>query len=514
MRQRFSLLTSLLAFIWIACATLSVSAQALEPIVYTVRFPEPAKNYALVEATVPTGKQAFIEMMMPIWTPGYYRIENYAGKVQDFAARTTDGKALKVEQPTKNRWRIEAKEAKVVVASYKLTCASRSVTGNWVGDDMLVLNGGPSFVTLVEKAKRPHIVRLQLSPKWKQSMTGLDAAGDGKPNHYQAGDFDTLVDSPIVAGNLAIKEFEVDGSKHYVVAAGDTANWDGNRAASQLQKIVQENRRMWGPLPFKKYVFQFLLKGGGGGLEHANSALMFTSATATRGVEPNLSWLSFVSHEYCHAFNVKRLRPVELGPFDYEKEPRTTGLWVAEGLTTYYGDLIVCRAGLGETKDYLARLSSQIDRLQKSPGRLVQTLDQASRDVWAGGTSGVGGGAKTISYYVKGPVVGFVLDAKIQRATKGAKSLDDVMKLAYQRYGGEKGFTADQFRQTAEEVAGINLKEPFRKWLATTEELDYTEALDWFGLRFPQKVWRLEIRDDATADQTTRLQAWLRKTEK
>jgi predicted metalloprotease with PDZ domain len=187
---------------------------------------------------------------------------------------------------------------------------------------------------------------------------------------------------------------------------------------------------------------------------------------------------------------------------------------VAEGLTTYYGDLIVCRAGLGETKDCLARLSSHIDRLQKSPGRLVQTLDQASLDVWAGGTSGVGGGAKSISYYVKGPVVGFLLDAKIQRATKGGKSLDDVMKLTYQRYGGAKGFTADQFRKTAEEVAGIDLKEPFRKWLATTDELDYTEALDWFGLRFQQKTWRLEFSEGATADQTGRLQAWLRNTKK
>jgi predicted metalloprotease with PDZ domain len=479
--------------------------------VYTVRFPEPEKNYALVEASVPTGKQPFIEMMMPIWTPGYYRIENYAGKVQDFAAHTTDRKALKVEQPKKNRWRIDTDGSKTVHVSYKLLCTGRSVTGNWVGVDMLVLNGGPSFITLAEKARRPHVIRLELSPKWKQSMTGLEAAADVKLHHYQGADFDTLVDSPIVAGNLVVNEFEVDGSKHHVVAVGDTTQWDGMRAATQLQKLVKENRRMWGPLPFKKYVFQFLLKAGNGGLEHANSALMFTSVAATRGADPNLPWLNFVSHEYFHSFNVKRLRPVELGPFDYEKEPRTSGLWVAEGLTTYYGDLIVCRAGLGETKDYLTRLSSHIDRLQKSPGRLVQTLDQASLDVWAGGTSGVGGGAKTISYYVKGPVVGFLLDAKIQRAAKGAKSLDNVMKLAYQRYGGAKGFTPDQFRETAEEVAGIDLKEPFRKWLATTDELDYTEALDWFGLRFQQKTWRLEIREDATAEQTGRLQAWLRK---
>jgi predicted metalloprotease with PDZ domain len=472
-----------------------------------------------VEATIPSKNAQAIELMMPVWTPGFYRVENYAAKVQDLAARTPDGNELKVEQSKKNRWLIQTGGAKGVVVSYKLLCTGKSVTGNWVGPDLLILNGGPAFVTLVEIAQRPHDVLLELPEGWKQSMTGLDAAPDGKPHHYRAADFDTLVDSPIVAGKLAINDFAVDGSKHYVVAGGEIAQWDGKRAAADLQKIVEENRRLWGQLPFKKYVFLFSVRekgGGGGGLEHANSALMNTGSAATRGTGSNLSWLMFVSHEYFHAFNVKRLRPVELGPFDYEKEPRTTGLWVAEGLTTYFGDLIVSRAGFGSTKDFLARLSSHIDKLQNTPGRLVQTLEQASHDVWTSSMSGVGGGAKTISYYVKGPVVGFLLDAKIQRATGGAKSLDDHMKLAYKRYGGEKGFTADQFRECAEEVAGIDLKEPFRKWLGTTDELDYSEALDWFGLRFQsgdekQTTWRLEIRPDATQVQTARLQAWLAK---
>src|SRR5204863_616602 len=139
-------------------------------------------------------------------------------------------------------------------------------------------------------------------PTWKQSMSGLEAAPDGKPHHYLAPDFDTLVDTPIVAGNLAVNDFTVDGSHHFVVAAGDTTQWDGKQAATNLEKLVQENRRMWGFLPFKKYVFIFSLKGGGGGLEHANSALMMGSAASSRGT--NLTWLNFVSHEYFHAYNV------------------------------------------------------------------------------------------------------------------------------------------------------------------------------------------------------------------
>ncbi len=492
----------------------------LPAIVYRVRFPEPARNYALVDAAIPTGKQPSVELMMPVWTPGYYRVEDYAAKVRDLTARTPDGAAPAVERVKPNRWRVPTGGAATVHVSYKLTCTGRSVTGNWVGTDLAMLNGSSAFVTLAEKAQRPHEVHLELPAAWKQSMSSLEAAGNGKPHHYRAADHDTLVDSPILAGNLAVTTFAVDGSRHAVVAGGDTASWDGVRAAAELEKVVRAQRRLWGPLPFRKYVFLFVVreKGGGfGGLEHAHSALMSTSPAATRGKAPNRNWLMFVSHEYCHAFNVKRLRPVELGPFDYERPPRTTGLWVAEGLTTYYGDLLVRRAGLCTAGDYLSRLSGHIGRLQKTPGRLVQTLEQASADVWTSSMSGVGGGAKTVSYYVKGPVVGFLLDARIRRATDGAKSLDDVMRLAHRRYGGEKGFTAEQFRQTTEEAAGVDLKESFRKWLATTDELDYTEALSWFGLHFAagndgRNTWRLEISPDATAAQQQRRQAWLGTT--
>jgi predicted metalloprotease with PDZ domain len=514
-------LPSLLLLV-VGLAPQTASAQTPSPIVYTVKLPAPETHFAEIEATIPTDGRAAIELMMPIWSPGFYKVEDYAGKVQGLAARTADGKPLQVDQPKKNRWQIQTGGAPTVSVSYKLLCQGRSVTTNWVGEDLLVLNGGATFVTLVEKASRPHDIRLELPATWKQAMSGLDAGPGGKPNHFLAPDFDTLVDSPIVAGNLDVQEFEVDGSKHFVVAGGDIAQWDGKRVAGYLAKIVAENRRMWGFLPFKRYAFLCVLRQGkgGGGLEHKNSTLVMTNSTATRTEGSMASWLGLASHEYFHAFNVKRLRPVELGPFDYEKEPRTTGLWIAEGLTSYYGDLVLPRAGIGGTKEYLARLSSHISTLQKSPGRLVQSLEKASYDVWTSSFSGVGGSDKTISYYVKGPVVGFLLDARIRHATNGAKSLDDMMKLAYERYSGPKGFTADQFRQTAEDVAGVDLKEWFRKAISSTEELDYTEALEWFGLQFaaaegnaPTKTWKLEPRPNASDAQKARLQAWLARSE-
>jgi predicted metalloprotease with PDZ domain len=162
-------------------------------------------------------------------------------------------------------------------------------------------------------------------------------------------------------------------------------------------------------------------------------------------------------------------------------------------------------------------LSSQIERLQSQPGRRIQTLEQASLEVWSTPSSGLArnAGTNTVSYYVKGPIVGFLLDARIQHATAGRASLDDVMRLAYRRYSGEHGFTFDQFRQTAEEIAGTELRSWFDGAIRSTEELDYREALDWFGLRFAggegsTAKGKLEIRSDATEAQRAR---WRQLTE-
>jgi predicted metalloprotease with PDZ domain len=226
-----------------------------------------------------------------------------------------------------------------------------------------------------------------------------------------------------------------------------------------------------------------------------------------------------VSHEYFHAMNVKRLRPVELGPFDYEHPPNTTSLWISEGLTSYFGELMVQRSGLSSVSDALASLSVHIAHVQNSPGRLVQTLDQSSLDVWNGGVSGVGRDPNTtVSYYDKGPIVGFLLDARIRRLTNGRQSLDDVMRLAFTRYSGDRGFTAAEFQKVAEDVARTSLATFFHQALATTDELDYAEALDWFGLRFaagdPKTTvaWTLEIRADASEAQREHLRAWMPET--
>jgi len=328
-------------------------------------------------------------------------------------------------------------------------------------------------------------VQIVLPADWKISISGLASAPDGAANHYLAPDYDTLVDSPIVVGNPKVYEFEVSGKKHYLVNQGEGGIWDGPRSAADVEKIVHEAEKFWGALPYEKYVFFNLLTDAGGGLEHRNSCMLMSSRWRSTTREGYASWLGLVGHEYFHAWNVKRLRPVELGPFDYENEVYTTGLFIAEGFTDYYGALLVRRAGLINDGEYLRDVSANIRELQTTPGRLVQPVEDASRDAWIKlyrpdeNSPNV-----TISYYTKGAVIAFVLDAKIRHATNGSKSLDDVMRLAFQRYSGAKGYTTEEFRKAAEEVAGTDLRDWWHKTIDTTAELDYTEALDLYGLRF------------------------------
>ncbi|MGD2122892.1 MAG: hypothetical protein PVJ76_14155 [Gemmatimonadota bacterium] len=477
-------------------------------VVYTLRFPEPETQMAEIEVEVPTSGLQEAELMMPVWSPGFYRVQDYASKVQELTARTSDGQELAVTHPRPNHWQVETGGESEILVSYRLYCPDSFVTTNWVSPDLLVLNGGATYITPAGQGKHRFEVWIEPAPTWSGVATGLPELPDASPYNYWADDYDTLVDAPIVAGDLEVTTFLVDGVEHHLVDVGEKEGWDSHRASEDLQDIVEETLPLWGELPYEKYVFLNVFRRGGGGLEHENSTLLTTSARAMATPDGYRGWLSFASHEYFHAFNVKRLRPIELGPFDYEAPPRTSSLWLSEGVTSYLGDLFVARAGLMSREEYLASLSSVIRRLQESPGRLLQSLEQSSLEVWTNSNSGVGAAPTTVSYYVKGQVVGFLLDARIRTATNGERTFEDFMRLAYQRYGGERGFTPEELQATAEEVAGVGLGEWFGTALASTRELDYTEALEWFGLGFAED-WGLEVLELPSQAQQEHLAALL-----
>jgi predicted metalloprotease with PDZ domain len=262
--------------------TSSASAQtAAEPIRYTLRFPAPQTHYVDVEAVVPTRGQSTVELMMAVWTPGSYMVREYSRNVEAVTASTEDGLPLKIEKSDKNRWRLETVGRPAVRVTYRVYAREMTVRTNWVEADFAMLNGAPTFMTLGDGVPRPHEVTIAPAPGWRVSMTALPELPGG-PHRYRALDYDTLVDSPIVVGNPTVHEFTVGGRAHYLVDVGDAGVFNGAQAARDMEAVVAECLKMWGELPYDKYVlFNILtLTEGGGGLEHKSSAMLMSSRWA------------------------------------------------------------------------------------------------------------------------------------------------------------------------------------------------------------------------------------------
>ncbi len=457
---------------------------------YTVRFPAPQTHYAEVTAVVPTGGADAVELMMAVWTPGSYLVREFARNVEQLTAATTAGDPRAVTKTRKNRWRVTTGGTDRIVVRYRVYARELTVRTDFIDADMAILNGAATFITLVGGLDEPHDVAIDKPDGWSTIVTPLSPHPGGDANRFLAPDYDTLVDSPIVIGNPTLHTVAVEGVDHVLADFGEGNLFDGERAAADLRDLIATETQAWGVIPYPRYIFFNILTGGGNGLEHKASTMMTASVWSTRKKIDYQRWLGLAAHEFFHTWNGKRLRPVELGPFDYEHEVYTRSLWMVEGVTSYYELLMLRRAGLITHKQYLDKLSDSIDDLQTTPGRKVQPLALSSYDAWIkyyrGDENSIN---SSISYYTKGALIAWLLDAEIRRNSRGRKNLDDAMRLAYSRYAGDKGYTPSELRAVFEEVAGEPLTDFWARYVDGTEELDYKPALEQFGLHFhePEK---------------------------
>ena len=451
---------------------------------YTIRFPQAKNHYASVELRCESGGQQQFELMMPTWTPGSYLIREYARHVETITASDADGAELPVSRSRKNRWLVKCGDAKSVVVKYRLYCNEMTVRTNQVERDFALFNGASTFLSPVDARKLKHQVRIELPDDWKHAVCSLPNI-EGDKQSFVAEDFDELVDSPILCGNPNIYPFQVGEREHLLVSIGEGEIWDGVATVRDLEKIVAEHHRLWGVVPYPRYIFFNLLVEAGGGLEHDNSTVMMISRWYYRDREKYVRWLGLASHEFFHTWNVRRLRPKPLVEYDYESEVYLRSLWIAEGITSYYDDLQLVRCGLISQKEYLETVSKQIGTLQTTPGRNVQSLSDSSHDTWIKlYRPNENTGNSQVNYYNKGAVAAFLLDAEIRAATCDSKSLDDVMRLLYDRHADGVGYTPEDFQRLVAEVSGADLSHWFARHIDGVEEFDYSKCLDWYGLNF------------------------------
>ncbi|GIU82295.1 MAG: peptidase M61 [Pyrinomonadaceae bacterium] len=419
------------------------------------------------------------ELVMPVWTPGSYLIREYARHVQDFEAKDASGKPLNWRKINKNTWQIDTKDIKEYIVSYKVYANELTVRTNELNMEHAFWNNTALLFHPKGFLNAPSTVKVIPYGNWKVA-TGLPAIG---PNVFYAENFDILYDSPFEVSDFNEIEFEVRGIPHKWVVTGK-GNYDLKKLARDSAKIVEESAKIFGDLPYKNYLFILNLRGRGG-LEHLNSTALQWDRFGFKPESRYIDFLSLVAHEHFHAWNVKRIRPDVLGPsFDYSNENYTKLLWVAEGATSYYENIILLRAGFITDKDFLSKMASAIQNLQDRPGRFQTSLEEASFDAWIKYYRQDENSINNqISYYDKGEIVSFLLDLKIRHSSDGKKTLDDVFRYLYNEfYKKNRNYTPEDFQSVCEMMAGVSLKEFFDKYVRGRAEIDYNEILNEFGL--------------------------------
>lgn len=450
---------------------------------HAVSFPRAHNQYVHVVSTFPA-EPGRVELTMPVWTPGSYLVREYSAHLEKLQVKNAGGDPVPVQKTAKNRWVLEADQAGEFTVSYDIWAGELNVSANWVESSLALLNGAAVFLYTDASRSLPQSVEVLLPAEWPLVHSSMDRDGDS--SRFVARDYDELVDSPIVAGNTVEHAFEVDGLPYSLVLSRNDRWWDGERAADDVARIIKIQQDFWGINPFsKRYLFMNLFMGRYSGLEHDYSTVLMTNSWAMRDRKEYVRWMGLVSHEFFHAWNVRRMRPQALSEYDYGQESYIRELWLAEGLTSYYDDLLLFRSGLINVGEYFELLAREIRNYETTPGREVRSAELASFDTWIKHyRQDENSINSTVSYYRKGAVIGFVTDTAIRRATGGDASLDTVMRSMYQRYGSERngGYPPGAFEDIVEDVAGEEVRSQVEKMIRETADPDVDSALEWYGL--------------------------------
>ena len=451
------------------------------PVHYRVSMPLPHSHLFEVQATFPpAGKDVLVTL--PVWTPGSYLVREYARHVQDLKVSDETGARLAFERVDKRAIRVAANE-RTFRLTYRVYANELTVRTSHLDGSHGYFNGATLFYFVESLRERAHRVTIEAPKGWRTTVALEQQGAD-----FVAPNYDELVDAPFEVGPHELISFTAAGVPHDIVLWGDP-QLDEKKMVSDITRVVETEAELFGGLPLKRYVFFiYATDKGRGGLEHkASTALVYPRSgfSSPKGWE---DFLTLVAHEYFHLWNVKRIKPKRLVPFDYSQENYTELLWFFEGGTSYYDNLVVRRAGLMSATRYLTRMGESMTALHSTPGRTVMPLTDASYLSWIKHyRPDENSGNSAISYYLKGEIVCLLLDLTLRRATDDQKTFDDLMRLLWQRHGNELGVAEDGIEAAAIELGGATLKQFFDHSLRGTNELDYS-VLAHVGLEVKQRI--------------------------
>lgn len=449
---------------------------------YLVRMDEPQAHFFTVEMRIRGWAGDTLTLQMPVWTPGSYLVREYSRHLQDFTAVGVSGPIEWCKQ-AKQTWLLHTDSAADILVRYRVYANELTVRTSHLDSSHGYFNGACLFLYIDGHERQPQTVTVvPPNPQW-QVTTALPQVPTTEGFTYQAEDFDELVDSPFEIGTHRIIPFTVLGKAHTLAVWG-RSNLDYNRYLTDLESLIVAESKLFGGLPYEHYVFIVHFADGYGGLEHRNSTTLLYSRFELQPDEKYYRFLSLTAHEYFHLWNVKRIRPSTLDRFDYTGENYTRTLWFMEGVTSYYDEIFPLRARIYGGAQYLKLLAGHICRLQSTPGRRVQPLEEASFDTWIKQyRPGENSLNSQVSYYLKGQLVACLLDLHIRAQSDGCRSLDDVLVKLWSDYASRgESFPEQELTAIIAAAAGLDLAEFFDKYLRSTAELDYDRYFAPFGL--------------------------------
>ena len=449
---------------------------------------------------------------LPAWIPGSYMIREFARNIVRIRAESR-GETVRLTKLDKHAWQA-APVAGPLTVHYEVYAWDLSVRAAHLDQTHGFFNGTSVFLRAVGQEARPHMVDIQrpadpATRGWRVA-TSLPEAGAKRYGFgtYVAGDYDELIDHPVEMGNFALGGFTAHGIRHDIVITGRVPNLDMARLEKDLKAICETQVAFFEPktkkAPMDRYVFLTMVVGDGyGGLEHRASTALICARTdlpttaAPRTAEPNEGYIKFLglcSHEYFHTWNVKRIKPAEFAPYDLQVENYTPLLWLFEGFTSYYDDLMLVRSGIISEATYFKLLGKTVGSVLRGTGRTKQSIADSSFDAWSKYyRQDENAPNAIISYYTKGSLVGLAFDLTIRAKTGGAKSLDDVMLALWDRYGrdfykgGARGVTEQEVESLFDEVSGVRLKNIFDRYIRGTEDIPLAKLYAPFGVKMTEE---------------------------
>ena len=459
---------------------------------YTIALTRPKTHLIGVTMEILGHEDIPMRVAMPAWIPGHYSIMDNARFVERLHAEV-GGKPVGVEKIDKQTWEIASGGARNVVVRYDLYARTLGSSACWFGEDQCMINGGSAYAYVVGRQDAPCELVIEGRPREWKIATGLERAGRDR---YRAPNYDVLIDCPTKIGVFHDKTFRVAGKTHHVVVTdfGDTIKRLPD-LVRDTKKFVEWFAKMFRGLPYKEYWFLYDLhptKCAGGALEHLNSThLSLPMRLDTEDTLDQDRITVVAAHEYFHLWNVKRIRPRPLGPFDYTKEQHTTDLWIAEGLTDYYCYYALVKCGVFTAKRYFTWVGRYVDRLNDMPGRSWMTVRDSSWETWTGSFWKMRTSSESTNvvntftdYYTKGSLIGQVIDCEMRAATKGKRGLDHVFRRMMRKASRPEGFPRGDFEAEVERAAGSGVRRLLEKYVGGTATIAYAKHFAKAGIEF------------------------------